>query len=125
MKCASSISYSVVVNGKVGKIFKPTREIKQGNLLSPFLFLVCSEGLFALMRLAMRDGLKRGVKASRSSPQISHLLFANVCILFGEVNGSGAQTLKSMSKEYERCFDQCVNFESITFYNSNTSEDDR
>ncbi|KAA3476969.1 reverse transcriptase [Gossypium australe] len=126
MKCVSSISYSVVVNRNVGKIFKPTREIRQGDPLSLFLFLIYSEGLSALMRLAMRDGLIKGAKASTNGPQISYLLFADYCILFGEANVRGAQTLKSIVREYERCSGQCVNFEKSTvLYSSNTLEVNR
>ncbi|KAK5824528.1 hypothetical protein PVK06_019304 [Gossypium arboreum] len=86
----------------VGKIFKPTRGIRQGGPSSPFLFLIYNEGLSALMRLPIRDSLTRGAKASRSGLQISHLLFANYCILFGEANVRGAQMLKSILGEYER-----------------------
>ncbi|KAA3483618.1 LINE-1 reverse transcriptase isogeny [Gossypium australe] len=84
---------------------------------------ICSEGLSTLMRLAMRDWLMRGAKASKSGPQISLLLFVNDCNLFGEANANGAGVLKSVLREYERCSGQCVNYDkSMIFYNSNTSE---
>lgn len=44
MMCISSVSYSIVINGIIGKIFEPTRWIRQRDPLSPFLFLICSEG---------------------------------------------------------------------------------
>ncbi|KAA3473215.1 reverse transcriptase [Gossypium australe] len=53
------------------------------------------------MRLAIRDGLIKGAKESRSSPQIFHLLFADDRIHFGEASNRGAQNLKSVLKEYE------------------------
>ncbi|KAH1131800.1 hypothetical protein J1N35_003178 [Gossypium stocksii] len=62
MKCISTVSYSVVVNGNIGEIFYPTRGLRQGDPLSPFLFLICGEGLSSLMRSATRDGLLKGVK---------------------------------------------------------------
>lgn len=55
-------SYSVVINGRIGVRFKPNRGLRQGDPLSPFLFLLCDEGLSSLMRLAMRDGKVRGAK---------------------------------------------------------------
>ncbi|KAA3466458.1 LINE-1 reverse transcriptase isogeny [Gossypium australe] len=81
------------------------------------------EGLSALMRLAMKEGLRKGAKASRRGPVISHLLFADDCILFEEATNKGARLLKGILKEYEECSSQCVNFNKSTiFYSSNTSE---
>lgn len=74
-----------------------------GDPLNPFLFLLCSEGLSALMRLAMKEGLIKGAKASRKGPGISHLLFADDCILCDEATNKGARLLKGILKEYEEC----------------------
>ncbi|KAA3462157.1 reverse transcriptase [Gossypium australe] len=52
------------------------------------------------MRLAQREDNFRGVKASRRGPQISHLLFADDCILFGKVTERGAGLLKGVLHEY-------------------------
>ncbi|KAH1039031.1 hypothetical protein J1N35_040774 [Gossypium stocksii] len=94
MKCVSNVSYSVVLNGQAGDIFHPARGLRQGDPLSPFLFLICGEGLSSLMRLALREGHLKGVKANRRGPQISHLLFADDCILFREATERGAGFLK-------------------------------
>lgn len=80
MHRVSSISYSVSINGKLGRLFKPSRGLRQRDPLSPFLFLICSEGLSSLLRMTTREGSIKGVRASRNEPQISHLLFANDCV---------------------------------------------
>ncbi|KAA3454812.1 reverse transcriptase [Gossypium australe] len=59
-RCVSSVSYAIIINGRRGNLFFPTRGLRQGDPLSPFLFLICSEGLSSLMRIARRDGLLRG-----------------------------------------------------------------
>lgn len=100
MQCVSTVSYAVSINGRIGSFFKLTRGLRQGDPLSSFLFLICSEGLSALMRLAIKDGLLKGAKASRNGPQISHLLFANDCILFDKATLEGANVLKLILKEY-------------------------
>lgn len=94
--------------------------------MSPFLFLKCGEGLSSLMRLATRNRLLKGVKASRSGPQISHLLFADDCILFSEATSRGATLLKRILREYRICSGKCVNFDKSTvFFSKNTIEDRR
>lgn len=60
MKCVSSISYSVNINGKGGHFFKPIRGLCQGDPLSPFLFLISSEGLSSLMRSAIQERHSKG-----------------------------------------------------------------
>ncbi|KAK5775147.1 hypothetical protein PVK06_043016 [Gossypium arboreum] len=79
MKCLTSVSYSIVVNGYIGEKFQPTRGLCQGDPLSSFLFLICEEGLSCLMRLAAREALLKGVKANRNGPQWKHLMTIFKC----------------------------------------------
>ncbi|KAA3485169.1 reverse transcriptase [Gossypium australe] len=119
MKCITSVSYTVLINGSKGRTFNPHRGLRQGDPLSPFLFLICSEGLSALMRTAKKNGLIRGARASRREPVISHLLFTDDCMMFGEATEKGAQV-------YERCSGQRVNFgKSAIFYSTNTTEESK
>lgn len=89
IKCISTISYSVVINGHIGEKIVPTRGLRQGDPLSPFLFLICGERLSSLIRLALNEGFFKGVKISRSGPQVTHLLSADDCILFEEATCRG------------------------------------
>lgn len=45
MNCISSINYLILINGKPQASFKPSRGIRQGDPLSPYMFLLCAEGL--------------------------------------------------------------------------------
>ncbi|KAA3485070.1 reverse transcriptase [Gossypium australe] len=126
MKCMTSVSYSIVMNGFIVEKFQPTRGLRQGDPFSPFLFLLCGEGLSSLMRLAMQKGRLKRVKASRSGPAISHLLFADDCILLREATIRGASLFKTILSEYRYCSGQHVNFEKSTvFFSRNTSEVDK
>lgn len=54
------------------------------------------------MRLATRKGLLKGITVSRSDPQMSHLLFANDCILFREITRRGDFVIKEILREYKK-----------------------
>lgn len=101
MSCVSSISYLMNINGVIGESFQPLRGLRQHDLLNPFLFLIWSEDLSSLIRLALNERCLRGIRASRREPSISHLLFADNCILFGGASVWGGQVLKTILKEYE------------------------
>lgn len=62
--------------------------------LSPFLFLICSEGLSSLIRLAMCEKKISSAKASKNGAQFSYLLFADDCVLFEEATMDDANNLK-------------------------------
>ena len=60
MNCISTTSYSILVNGEPKGDIRPSRGIRQGDHLSPYLFLICSEGLNRQIQKAGRDDLIRG-----------------------------------------------------------------
>ncbi|KAA3474069.1 LINE-1 reverse transcriptase isogeny [Gossypium australe] len=67
-----------------------------------------------------QEGLIRGMKVCRRGPQITHLMFADDCLLFGEVTRDGANVLKGILREYEDISGQRINFENFTtFFSSN------
>jgi len=43
MECIISVSYSLLVNDEPSGLIKPTRGFQQGDLLSPYIFILCME----------------------------------------------------------------------------------
>ena len=104
MMCVRTTSYSVLLNGEPKGYIKPSRGIRQGDPLSPYLFLLCVEGLSALLRKAERDQKISGVSVCRGGPKISHMLFANDSLLFGRASSVDCHRLMEVLEKYERGF---------------------
>ena len=77
MACVESVSFSVRVNGVSSEQFKPSRRIRQGDPISPYLFLLCGEGFSSMLRYYGPQHLSRGIRVGIHAPWISHLLFAD------------------------------------------------
>ena len=82
MECVSSASFSVLVNGTPKGYLVPQRGLRQGDPLSPYLFLICTEGFSALIRRSLEIGAIHGVRVNLSGTSISHLFFADDSVLF-------------------------------------------
>jgi hypothetical protein len=50
MKCVMSVSLTVLFNGERLQEFEPTRSIRQGDPISPYLFLLCAEGFSSVLK---------------------------------------------------------------------------
>jgi len=86
MSCVRSVQYSMVVNGNlVGNIY-PTRGIRHGDPISPYLFIICADALSSLIYRAVDTGIITGVPTSPSGPRLSHLFFADDSLLFCKAN---------------------------------------
>jgi hypothetical protein len=84
--------------------------------LSPYLFIICAEGLSALIRQAKVKGDLHGIKICRNAPIITHLLFADDCFLFFRANVNEAAVLKNILATYEAASGQAINLQKLEFY---------
>lgn len=89
MKCLSTVSYRIRVNGELSQVIKPQRGLRQGDPLSSYLFLLCAEGFSALLSRAEREGSLKGVKVCQRAPSVSHLLFADDSLILFRTNCRG------------------------------------
>ncbi|XP_042939495.1 uncharacterized protein LOC122274525 [Carya illinoinensis] len=96
MECVSTVSYAILTNGSPGEKFKPTRGLRQGDPLSPYLFLLCAEGLSAMLQSAEETRELKGVAVARGGTKVTHLLFADDCIIFGKASWSEWRKIMSI-----------------------------
>lgn len=121
MQCVSTVEYRVRFNGEESESFKPTRDLRQGDPLSPYLFLLCTEGLTALLTHAEESGNILGVKVCRDAPPITNLLFVDDSLILMKANMHNAETLKSILDSYCATSGQLVSVDkSSIFFSPNT-----
>ena len=126
MACVSSTSYSVLVNGSPHGYIKPSRGLRQGDPLSPYLFLICAEGLSALLRKKEREKSMRGIAICRGGSRISHLFFADDSIIFCRASMHECGTLHHVLALYERASGQQINkAKTALFFSKNTPSSTR
>ena len=121
MSCVSTLSFLVCINGKAYDNIIPTRGLRQGDPLSPYLFLLCAKRFTALLTRAKEEGRLHGVSLCRRAPRITHLLFADDSLLFCQANQEEVQCITDTVQLYAASSGQCINFEkSFVYFSSNT-----
>lgn len=111
METVSSVKYHVLHEQRQFGPISPGRGLRQGDPLSPYLFLFVAEGLSALIDRQMRLNLLRGAFVARGAPSISHLLFADDCFLFFRANEPESLRMKWVLDVYSKASGQQINFD--------------
>ncbi|KAK3198085.1 hypothetical protein Dsin_021500 [Dipteronia sinensis] len=110
MRCVDSVTYSFLINGEVCGNIKPSRGLRQGDPLSPFLFLFCTEGLSNLIQQAQHRGTITGFRCSRDGPAVTHLFFADDNLLFTKANEVNCVAIRNLLQVYATASDQVINY---------------
>uniref|UniRef100_A0A8R7PSC9 Reverse transcriptase domain-containing protein n=1 Tax=Triticum urartu TaxID=4572 RepID=A0A8R7PSC9_TRIUA len=124
MVCVQSVSFSVRANGQFSSTFRPTRGIRQGDPISPYLFLICAEGLSCLLKFKGPVHLSRGVRVGVHAPWVSHLLFTDDCLVFTQATVETATRLHNILDIYKTASGQMVNCsKSAIFFSANCTDE--
>ena len=109
LKCVSSVRFSMRVNGELLPYFTPSRGFRQGDPVSPFLFLLCAEGFSSLLKYYSGVTIDRGLRVSYRSPWVTHLLFADDSLIFINASNPSALRLNEILRVYGEAWGQSVN----------------
>ncbi|XP_062145289.1 uncharacterized protein LOC133852538 [Alnus glutinosa] len=114
----------VVVNGNLVGNIQPTRGIRKGDPISPYLFLLCVEVLSTLLHKEEQRGVITGVPTSPKGPHLSHLFFADDSLLFCKANSVEWRQLMKILGVYEARLGQKLNLNKTSiFFSRNTSNE--
>lgn len=114
------------VNGSLTSEIILKRGLRQGDPLSPYLFLMCAEGFSALLQKAEIEGEIGGVKICQGAPSVSHLLFVDDSLILIRANGEDATKLQDILNLYAECSGQVINKEkSAIMFSKNTNSESK
>ena len=104
MRLVTTVSFSVLFNGDRLENFVPSRGIRQGDPISPYLFLLAAEGLSCLLNSRVQSSNLSGIIVATSALMVSHLLFVDDSLLFFKANRESADEVVDVLHIYCQAF---------------------
>lgn len=125
MKCVRTVKYHIKINGDLTEEVLPERGLRQGDPLSPYLFLLCAEAFSCLLTKAEQNNLIQGIKVCPNAPSIS-LLFADDSLILFKANKESAEQIQRILQVYEASTGQTINKDkSAAFFSANVQAKDK
>jgi len=120
LEYVTTASTSVLVNGSPTDVFNFERELRQGDHLSSFLFLLAAKGLNVMMNVMMGNDIFTGYKVGeQASLSVTHLKFPNDTFLIGEKSWANVRALKNVLLLFEKISILKVNFHKNMLFGIN------
>lgn len=124
LKCVTTVRYDITHGARVKGPVIPSRGLRQGDPLSPYLFILCVEGLSALLRKYENQRFIQGIQVCRNAPRINHLLFADDSYLFSLASEDIALKMADLLQSYEEASGQQVNLaKSSVIFSANVGSE--
>ncbi|GLT31654.1 hypothetical protein SLA2020_063760 [Shorea laevis] len=122
MFCVSTSSFSLLWNGEKTEPFTPRRGLRQGDPLSPYLFVLCLDKLSQMIENATRTKQWNPFRITRKGPSLCHLFFADDLVFFGKATINNMRTLMDCLQSFCNISGQKVNAsKSKIFFSPNTN----
>ncbi|CAO2821363.1 unnamed protein product [Amaranthus hypochondriacus] len=102
MSCITSVSFSFKINGGVFGNVIPSRGLRQGDPISPYLFILCVDAFSTLISQVVLRKSIHGVQVCRNASSLSHLFFADDSILFARATIQESSRVANIISTYER-----------------------
>lgn len=126
MKILTEGETTILWNGKLTVSFKPTRGVKQGDPLSPYIFVLCLERLSQLIQSFINQNKWKPIEVIKGGSTFSHIYFTDDFVLFGEASQAQAQCILGCMAEFSRASSQVISKEkSKIYFSRNVPLEDR
>jgi ABC-type sugar transport system permease subunit len=122
LNLTSSIFFSILVNGAPSKTFSPTRGIRQGDPLSPFLFVILAEGLSHHIQAHIASGALQGLKLHGMDSPISHSQFVDDTMTMGSSTAKESSTIRTILDDFSTALGISINAGKSQVFFFNTPE---
>jgi hypothetical protein len=123
MHCITSVKTNVMWHGSRSEYFNPRRGIRQGDPMSPYIFVLCMDKLTHLIAEAVDSGKWQPLRAGRSGPNISHLMFADDLLLFGKATEENMKAITDTLNAFCDLSGQLVSLEKTSIlFSKNVSQ---
>ena len=100
MSCISSTSTTLLFNGSQLETFNPSKGLRQGDPISPYIFILCMEFLSSLINKKCEDGNWVKVKASHGGLGFSHSFFADDLLFYAKVDRGNYEAIVDVLEEF-------------------------
>lgn len=124
MACLTTVEFNLKLEGQTVDTFKPGRGLRQGDPLSPYLFIMVADVLSNMVNEHIRRGDLHGIRITKHCPEITHCFFADDSLFFTQANHSSSVVLKSIWEEYCEASGQRINWEKSSLFMSDTTPAD-
>lgn len=123
-ECISTSTMKVLWNGEALEEFSPSSGIRQGDPISPYLFVLCIERLFHLINAVVENKFWSPIQLSRGGPKLSHLAFADDLMLFSEASIEQVEIIGTILKLFCDSSGQKVSTEKTrVFFSKNVNRE--
>ncbi|XP_071728987.1 uncharacterized protein [Rutidosis leptorrhynchoides] len=122
MKCVTSTSYSINVNGDLHGYFKGKRGLRQGDPMSPYLFTLVMETLTLLLQRNIRNSEEFRFHPKYENQEIINVCFADDLFLFSHASIASLKVISDALSEFSNCSGLVPGFQKSTSYFCNVSE---
>ena len=122
-QCISTPKISILVNGTPEGFFNISRGIRQGDPISPFLFIIMAEAFGRAIKKTQTDNMIKGVRVTKEVENTTHQQFADDTILAGISTLQEANNFKHILDTYTKASGQMINAKKSEIYFLNTVEE--